>query len=455
MCLGLLMGTAQARPKLFWPGYIDNSECLEKRANNGPAECGWSNFAPMNNGTSTVFQSNEMEFVSIWRKLWSEYAFNTSLQSQLNYMEVFLTPYIEPNEYHSNVDGGVTKENGIPLYTQDKVTQTKYLLKGFGADKQTIKVRYKKCTKINQNYSGKDLLDCKFDSTWHYLPEISFDSLLDPSKWGGMVSLGKFEGIGAIEVIMGSPDFRIALRGEDHSDVRSLYMPAIKLKMRMWPKNVYGTSIFANHLESSVDIIPGRPARLNQRQCTLDIKPIVDFGTEYLDFEDHFVGKNQTGKLGREIATNLRLNCGKYQESLIVGGHTDKVSNAGKYVYRDVVGNWVTHYVRNVKITPTEKVNIEGQDRIGLKNGTTNQVATNLYVEGSLSPNQECGYNPLKVDPIGNNQGFASTIKANPRENGDIDWFNYSTIYWKLCKTPGRMDAGKYRGNATVTIEYQ
>lgn len=441
----LIASTANAGPKVYWPGYIDNSVCLEKAAQGLPSECGEAAFSNMNNHGSYTAESREFEFFYEWSQIW-EHLNNEKPESNLSYIEVHMRVMISQSDLDNTRT--VTKEDGLPLKTTNN-QPTPYWLKGFGAGGDgAFDVEYRLCNKVNESKYDQT---CKVEDKWIKLGSFTFDDIVDytTTDWGKMVTLDRKQAIHGFRIKTGDPRFRLGFRGDKNSDVRSLVLPSINIVAKITAKNSAGNKI--RDTKTDFTLIRKRTqTRLNHRKCYLTTdNQNVSFGKLYLD-------KNSQGKIGPEIERVLKLRCNAETENLQFGGHIDHVPTAGDYKDTQVSGSRVVHTVKSVSLNATSDfIDSKGVKHIGMTRDGASMVSDKLYVEGSLRAQQPCGVNGLLV---GNNkpQGlFNDKLQANPIEDNNIPEHDYSKIYWKLCKNPGSMEAGKYTGNATITIEYQ
>lgn len=451
ICAAFMVMSVNAVPRAYWPGYIDNIDCLK-----GNLECAEKSFESMKNGGSPTSLDEGLQFWADWKFGWQHYNNTEDKNYELSYFEVHLKPMIAREQL--DMTRPLDYKDGLPLKTAHG-EPTGYLLKGFGANEESaFNIEYMLCTKYNNKpYDDR----CTPDKDWKFLRKFTFDDLVedidDPNNkdWGALLTLDKSKGIYGFRITTGDPRFRLAYRGNQPQDVRSLRLPAITLRAIIMYKNAQGKEFVTRRFASYAIRRPAL-ARLNHRTCYLNVdKQTIDFGA-------HHVYKNQSGKIGDEISTTLKLKCNAETEELDFGGHVDDGAT-GQPRPTFVHGSQVIHSVKKVEISPTlPTTNIGGQQAIGLEyigltpsNKMAKAVASDqLYVEGSLKQGLPCGSEALKIGQDAKD-AFLTTLKADPVTDENIKEFDYSTIYWKLCKKPGAVDYGHYKGNAKITIQYK
>ena len=447
LSFGVFSGVAFALPQIYWPGYINNERCLYKASIGEPSECGEEYFSSMANGGKPTYESSGGEWIKIFEDVHGHLgAGGAGSTSALDRIEVQTKVLLDLSKLDQSRIDQLNKENGLPLATTNGLP-TPYWLKGFGAGSAgSFRVEYQKCDRQDESPFKRP---CKLvDKTWYLLGDFTFDEVTkDDGQWGKVIYLKKTEGIWGLKVTSGDPRFRLGFRGQVDSDVRSVYLPGIRMPTHISGKNKDGKTIY--HRFDYAQLRQSTQARLNHRKCSLKADP------NQLQFGAFYINKDQVGRIGQEKSTTLKLTCNTLTESLAVGGHRGDGNPQG-YENKDIKGNRVIHTVKSLKISPTYPVQINNKQQIGLQLEGTKEIASNLYIEGSLYPAQECGQNALSVGlNVPDGTKIPKQIKNNPVENDNIPEYNFTTIYWKACKKAGMEKAGSYKGNAIVTIEYQ
>lgn len=374
-----------------WPVYVNNKECFTKKTCG--AELG--NMFPEQNGV--FYDANHR----------GDVLDSKGVTHKITYKRIRFGGY----------DAAETKKNpsrGVVLQTTN-YQPTGYILTGLDNARLTLQIRT--CNTDESTF-------CKDEQL---LPNKSFTftDLLNGDKTID-ISLGERQTVKSIKAwFSGASDMRLITDPTRPLQVRSLRLPSILMNFEVKASNGGGNS-------GLIKLLNPTDTRLNNRMCELRIdKNQIQFGSFTLSEQDR-------GKISSEFPVKLSMRC---------NGYTEELGDAGK---KTISGEQVIHTISSVHIDTDNKPTIGNQQRIGLKNNNT--VSDKLYVEGSFAPLQECG---IKALSIGNNAGNPSSFDANGQAANDMIDGVYNTIYWKLCKEPGKVPPGNYTGNAKIKINYK
>ena len=444
-CGGLLSLPALSEQIIFWPGYINNAECL-----NGSKECGKDSFKGIfRDGAGTFYIGRGLFSDRVSDQWWPNSKNNVD---KLTFKVSLRFAGIDHNRTIDTWDG-------IPLRTSNGESSN-YWLKGItrgGASSDyMIKVRVNKC-----NWDGQT---CTDSGEWVDLEYAVSD--ITGAKQKDIVLTGN-QRIGTVEAWTNNKTVpRLFLKRSSNTSaivsddqVRSLYLPGIVLDAYLYPVDRWGTFLPQDGVPSMTNlrIMRHAHARLNHRQCTLTPS------SREVDFKSISVSDLQVGKVSSEIPITFKLECGGYEEKLVNGG-TEKLAHGKPCDFCDptapdmkkqtVRSTNVVNVIQRVWLEGVPEKNIEGKPRIALKNKDLSNIESeNLYVEGSLTQGNQCG-----VDAIELNANLASLnqkIEGQPGKDDPVTKDNFSTIYWKICKTAGEAKSGNYEGMARFNIQFR
>lgn len=427
--------------QIYWPGYIDNSECLRGK------ECGKTALSIFPSGKGTFFNERpSMIFGGI-----AQHTLSGHLSKPENYvarMEVPIRLRLTTFHSYDSVYGdfGLMGGNGN--------NQTGYRMKGWALGDKIVELQIRKCdTDRHSNCSLQPIEKAV------YL-RFSLDDLIHDRPQ--TIELKRGENIGWVAAWMLNNNFRLVARNHDSSDqyVRSIRLPGISMTaglIRFNPSN--GT--IGDYFENFNRLLLLQDVQLNHRKCHLNIGPNGE-----VDFGSITVKSNQTGRMSKEIPSTISLTCNNFTESFIKGGHIDNgggsyedktVLGTGKFSSDGRVNQGVHHSVESIQIRPATVVNINNKQQIGFVDGPSN-----IYVEGSLSQSNECGVNALPVNQrIKDGQGvpkefYAEQNYGDSKDPTAIKEQYFDTIYWKICKSDNQpVKGGNYSGTATIEMVYK
>lgn len=246
---------------------------------------------------------------------------------------------------------------------------------------------------------------------------------------------------------------------------RRLIFPGIKMETapEVWTKD--GTKVI-NFSGGTVDwLIESKMVRLNQRKCYLDASTnVVNFTPDINS--PLSITSAQNGKVNKfDIPTAFTLRCdGQYSEPLYTGGQKnwDHLDGQIDIIPKDgilVKGTRAIHTVQNVKIQVDQNqiIKVGTHDKIGLH--LPGKTPSSFYVEGSYTPNLECGRDVLPINSdFKSSFGFTEFQREGTDSNLPSDAIgprSFNKIHWRLCKTPGDFESGEYSGTAKVIVEYK
>lgn len=214
---------------------------------------------------------------------------------------------------------------------------------------------------------------------------------------------------------------------------RSLSIPPYEVIMEINGCDQYVGDFCAGDIATVTDnfrLGNGSSIKLNDRICSIETNDWINFDTITTS-----VIASASGKI-KEIPASLNLYCSGYSDG------ND---------YRSGVG--ISNKLAGIKIKtlsdylPGDTTN----STIGLT--TDGKVRTDLYVEASMQPDQECRVSVLKTDNTSNK--FGNIISVG-KEANKVYALERPSIYWKLCKTNGAnpLDTGNFEGRAELSVEY-
>lgn len=412
MLLSLFIFSAQhtfaaSVSKLNWPPYIDNSACLK-----GASKChfntGWNDGTIWFDNISSITQQYLGSAGS------SQYN-GTGYKANIKFKYVGLPQTPQPGKPMLLAAAG---------NYQDATT---YKLSGLENEEMTVQWQYVEWNK---------------DWTSHGETKYYYDKFTVSQVMTG-VSLGRHfdsnQQVTGYSIWYDSLDYNnFYLISGDRPQVRTLQLPGIRGELTLIPdKNEY-----KGYTDRGLQFLPIQYVRLNHREC--EIK--VDSNT--VNFGEVIIPPDKTGVVSNEIATQIKLSCNGYNETLWWGSLENQNKNY------QINGEGVFHTVTNLHLTPTYLTTTDSSvKKIGLQlegnDGNGQKIPKNFYVEGSLVEKAQCGQNALNVDGHTNNlPEFGDTVS-------DFNDKDYSKIYWKLCKEPGGLQGGKYKGSVTIKLEYR
>lgn len=376
---------------ITWPKYIDNSRCL------GGEDCG---FAELGGLSSDII-----------------------FDEPINYFD-------KNNRFHKMIGvghrvwfkwniGGQNPSERLPLVTEWG-EETPYVL--LGLNNAWFTVQADKC-KWNNNtdcvYSGQE------NATWSWSQVSRGISLSHEAVKGQGFTHFRYKlGFNPNTLSLGIDKSKIKnlSNGQLNMLARKLRMPSVMMTITLESDDGSVQSTTGTLMVSSPQIV-----KLNDRQCTLQFDP------SSIDFGSLSVSTAQNGKIGVERVATLKLNCSGYNDTSI-----------GRYIS----GSNVTHSVLSATLKAANEVQINGKTKIGLAKNP-NKVAPNIYIEGDLNPDQECGTSSTTLE-VGN-------LSPNPDSFGGVtDAISGSKqIYWRLCKQPGEVEGGQYSASATISIDFK
>ena len=452
MCT-LMMSPLLAGQMIYWPGYIDNSKCLDP---NGNGECGRDVLNLVPNGNGTIYKGEDF---------WAMYNYLPWPGATNNVVKA--TAFLQFKIFAADTSRSLDSYNGIPLLDgQGHGRSSGYWLKGLGGGAETDK----KVLTMRITFCDWDDVTC----TPNTRVEKKEFSLSDFTEEGFASKTFKFdlynrERIYGFEVwTANNTNFRLYLPKDARrgSVVRSVQMPGFGI-------TGYVTGYYKNdvvHKTEHINIFrftEHEYTRLNQRHCKLTADPKDNY------FPTIKLTEDQEGQVAPELTTRLLLTCNGYTEDLTKGGIYDKPFNPGappvnkdpdawKLTKKRIFGNDIVTSIQRIYVEGSPSVLIDGEQRIALKkydkaNGNvTGEPLQHLYVEGNLEPKKLCGQG--KVIKLGQNLiGLPGTLPLDPVNDSKDEKLNinYGALYWKLCKTRGKVDAGDYKGTAKVYVIYR
>lgn len=419
--------------KLQWPAYVDNAPCI---AGGKYATCG-HNFMP------TVGQ-------------YTDAGVNGELPERLNKLGTFVkggyTRYKIVFWAEMDPTPGESNEFSIPL--ESSVPGRPYRLIGLNGSSFDIFLEGGCYVKTPDWATSKPPSDsmCVEGVGRQYLGSIGINELLGNNK---QVQTKWFEPKNGYPLKPGNLTATFVRKKTDrlhlklYADkteqvqVRTVKFPGIKLHYQLQAFKSTGAATGLS--QTSFFMIESKQARLNDRKCELMTDKLISFDPLTLN-------STQTGKVGNEIKAFLGLKCNGIYDGMLDPNGTGSTIHSS--------GSQVIHTITGVKLTTNQDSTVEGLDKqpkIGLKNDTSGTKAENLYVEGSFKQGVECGSDPIPIaekTPLNNWPTFGGTntsVTINPYPNADAP----KSIYWKLCKKPGRVPGGSYTGTATLSFSYK
>ena len=442
-----LVGQAEANRTKYWPGYIDNSDCAAS------TDCGFGVNIFANGG---VFWSGEIPEVTTTsiRLLGNDGTGADSTHATRPFFALRLL------ELAVNQNQGTEEKYGV--YLKDgKGNDTSYRLKGFRSSPEiAIKIRAHLCRVEKKNAINSCVEDTRYVDYEYTLSDLKSGTYKGPYK------LNNWEAVKWVEVWMQNNDFRLASNSDGYN-VRSLHLPAVYIDSRYTTYNRDGGVISDANIGGQAPtgsryLLLDKIVRLNHRQCKLSLTPDTP-----VNFGNLSVTDDQVGQIGTTRETRIDLSCdGRYTENLFTGG-TVGDPNVNVEKTTDISGQNAVHVVEEMKITANSPVSINGIQQIGLtlqqantQSKDANQPVANpyMYVVGSLSKTGGCDVSSLPINQ--DIKDIASKIKTFEDGNkNDKDYsiapLHLNTLYWKLCKTKGEVEGGKYKGTATISIKYK
>lgn len=436
---------------LYWPGYVDNSDCLSNKAG---TDCGLGVNIFKNDGK--FYESTRSHMADRLRVAWG--AGGTAYDTQT--VKVKLLINISLSGWAIDRARPYDPGFGLPLLDANG-RGTNYRLKGLnpktsGGMSEGLTMRLHWCTWDSSNKT----CDAWHGEGAHTDVKLTEQELYNRASKQLELKTSK-QGIRLIEMWMNGSNWRLVTDNPSaDSRVRSLYLPGISYQTVVEPYNRAGNRIkLDNPSSGTVVAFSSRQAMLNQRKCELKVKP-----SSVVDFKEHSVSSTQIGIIGDVIPTELYLSCGQTTQMwLPTGGKGNPTTGeAPPWKSQDVNGFYAVHTVESVTVTPTLDI---GGNGIGLKRAEDKVASNVIYVEGSLSNTPICGGSdtlPLKVNlkkDFPNEFQRVDKLDWNKPEQDpkphEIRDRHMKTLYWRLCKKHGSVDAGLYEGAATVTIQYK
>lgn len=406
MALTMTITSVDARVEL-WPTYIDNAQCLQGN------ECGRSELGGIN--PDQIHQIPNVYNALTGYKGSSHKVF---VQWEVNASN-------KPGDHPQPPLSG-----GIPLMTRD-FEETPYVLHGF--ENTTFNVQYDR-----GNYDPNS-----DTTTWGDQGNLNFD-------WRQVSSGVKLSVECNSKQVITMLRFKMWTNNGFYLTVdRSKLNGISKQKLNLMARNIYLPSISIRtflHRDNDKDkvsdwinVFAGQVSRLNDRKCMLKFDPST------INFDKLSLSEGQEGKVGSESITMLKLECSgfNYNDHPYQKPIYDQIYDNPK-----INGNNVVHSVVSAKLTAGNEVNIEGKRKIGLVKDQNTSPSPYLYIEGDVTANQQCG--SLTTLELGD-------LQANPHTFGgpNSDFTGSKEIYWRVCKKPGEVDSGTYKGSATIKIEYK
>lgn len=427
--------------QIYWPGYIDNSECL--RGN----ECGKTALSIFPSGKGTFFNEKpSMIFGGIAR-----HTLSGNLSNPKDYVQrMIVSIKLNLTSYHSYDptlgDFGLMGGNGTG--------ETGYRMKGWALTDKIVTLQIRKCNTDANASCHLQPVDKVI-----YL-EYSLDDIINRKPID--IELSRGENIGWVAAWMKNNNFRLSARKYNGSDqyVRSIRLPGISMTAGLTRYNPNGGTI-GTYFENFDKLMQFQDVQLNHRRCHLNIGSNGE-----VNFGSITVKSNQIGRISKEMPSNISLTCNNFTESFVKGGHIDNggganenktVLGTGKLSPEGLAYEGVHHSVESIQIRPATVVNINNNQQIGFVDGPSN-----IYVEGSLSENNECGVNALPVNQIIKNghgvpkEFYAKKDYGDPKDPTSIKDQYFDTIYWKICKSDNQpVKGGDYSGTATIEMVYK